>query len=732
MELLLTDTAGANQFSALSSASLSPSAGAGEFAKMVSELDNLPKAENALGSLVKEQFVKPQTEQNASQSSLESQSPSDLLKQLTDAKQVVVDLNQTGAVEGEAESEQPQSTAKLTDLTTLSEKEDTDVKASGRDLPLDIETDDVDLSLEDSNSAAEAHAKASSDSEELLNLDEKVTEDKTAADSDETDPDSDLIAMLTKDSSLAEVTASSKSQSSDQVDSESVETANTKLSNGTPTQLEKQNVTEGSSVPKQAVSTVVGDAAAKDVTTQVSDRPQQKVASDLSKAEASRPQQKVASDLSKAEASSSGTPPENKTDDKQSVNAQSTPLSGHSKLEQVELAKNQSTHATGRLEQTDITKAQNSKLEQAELAKSQSAQSAQANSIADKSAGSDTVKADPGQQAATVTSKVESNLNAVATSGERRSVNQTSTSSGNTVVAAQQSGTTNDTKLNANLSQAKEITPEQQQPTPHRVVDAKVQSFSQVAESANKTQSGTAESGAQADKFASSAFADGRATSEGKHSDDHQQQGQAQQHTAAQLGLTESARAQQTNHHFNGVSGAESVNRTEQNGEISLKQAQQANQLNDKNGLMNQRLNPSQYQAPAELNQRVQYMLSQGMHKAEIRLDPAELGSMHVRLQMNHEQQVSVHIQVQNPQAREALEQTMPRLREMLQQQGIELGQSSVNQQHQGSSSNQGQGQSLAGGGTESLRRGIEGGVEQELDSSQINQSSRDGIDFYA
>ncbi|WP_432468023.1 flagellar hook-length control protein FliK [Agarivorans sp. Z349TD_8] len=716
MELLLTDTAGANQFSALSSASLSPSAGAGEFAKMVSELDNLPKAENALGSLVKEQFVKPQTEQNASQSSLESQSPSDLLKQLTDAKQVVVDLNQTGAVEGEAESEEPQSTAKLTDLTTLSEKEDTDVKASGRDLPLDIETDDVDLSLEDSNSAVEAHAKASFDSEELLNLDEKVTEDKTAADSDETDPDSDLIAMLTKDSSLAEVTASSKSQSSDQVDSESVETANTKLSNGTPTQLEKQNVTEGSSVPKQAVSTVVDDAAAKDVTTQASDRPQQK----------------VASDLSKAEVSSSGTPPENKTDDKQSVNAQSTPLSGHGKLEQVELAKNQSTHATGRLEQTDITKAQNSKLEQAELAKSQSAQSAQANSIADKSAGSDTVKADPGQQAATVTSKVESNLNAVATSGERRSVNQTSTSSGDTVVAAQQSGTTNDTKLNANLSQAKEITPEQQQPTPHRVVDAKVQSFSQVAESANKTQSGTAESGAQADKFASSAFADGRATSEGKHSDDHQQQGQAQQHTAAQLGLTESARAQQTNHHFNGVSGAESVNRTEQNGEISLKQAQQANQLNDKNGLMNQRLNPSQYQAPAELNQRVQYMLSQGMHKAEIRLDPAELGSMHVRLQMNHEQQVSVHIQVQNPQAREALEQTMPRLREMLQQQGIELGQSSVNQQHQGSSSNQGQGQSLAGGGTESLRRGIEGGVEQELDSSQINQSSRDGIDFYA
>ncbi|WP_432453619.1 MULTISPECIES: flagellar hook-length control protein FliK [unclassified Agarivorans] len=716
MELLLTDTAGANQFSALSSASLSPSAGAGDFAKMVSELDNLPKAENALGSLVKEQFVKPQTEQNASQSSLESQSPSDLLKQLTDAKQVVVDLNQTGAVEGEAESEEPQSTAKLTDLTTLSEKEDTDVKASGRDLPLDIETDDVDLSLEDSNSAAEAHAKAGFDSEELLNLDEKVTEDKTAADSDETDPDSDLIAMLTKDSSLAEVTASSKSQSSDQADSESVETANTKLSNGTPTQLEKQNVTEGSSVPKQAVSTVVDDAAAKDVTTQASDRPQQK----------------VASDLSKAEASSGGTPPENKTDDKQSVNAQSTPLSGHGKLEQVELAKNQSTHATGRLEQTDITKAQNSKLEQAELAKSQSAQSAQANSIADKSAGSDTVKADPGQQAATVTSKVESNLNAVATSGERRSVNQTSTSSGDTVVAAQQSGTTNDTKLNANLSQAKEITPEQQQPTPHRVVDAKVQSFSQVAESANKTQSGTAESGAQADKFASSAFADGRATSEGKHSDDHQQQGQAQQHTAAQVGLTESARAQQTNHHFNGVSGAESINRTEQNGEISLKQAQQANQLNDKNGLMNQRLNPSQYQAPAELNQRVQYMLSQGMHKAEIRLDPAELGSMHVRLQMNHEQQVSVHIQVQNPQAREALEQTMPRLREMLQQQGIELGQSSVNQQHQGSSSNQGQGQSLAGGGTESLRRGIEGGVEQELDSSQINQSSRDGIDFYA
>ncbi|WP_162809785.1 flagellar hook-length control protein FliK, partial [Vibrio cholerae] len=84
--------------------------------------------------------------------------------------------------------------------------------------------------------------------------------------------------------------------------------------------------------------------------------------------------------------------------------------------------------------------------------------------------------------------------------------------------------------------------------------------------------------------------------------------------------------------------------------------------------------------AADQLAERVQMMMSKNLKNIDIRLDPPELGRMHIRMNMQGDG-ATVHFTVANQHAREALEQTMPRLREMLAQQGVQLGDTSVQQQ---------------------------------------------------
>src|SRR5690606_2804751 len=95
-----------------------------------------------------------------------------------------------------------------------------------------------------------------------------------------------------------------------------------------------------------------------------------------------------------------------------------------------------------------------------------------------------------------------------------------------------------------------------------------------------------------------------------------------------------------------------------------------------------QNLNMLHQDAPEQLRERVNLMLRQNIQIAEIRLDPAGLGKMQIKIDIQQDQ-ASVQFVVQQSQAKEALEQHMPRLREMLQQQGIALNDSNVQQQTQ-------------------------------------------------
>ena len=75
-------------------------------------------------------------------------------------------------------------------------------------------------------------------------------------------------------------------------------------------------------------------------------------------------------------------------------------------------------------------------------------------------------------------------------------------------------------------------------------------------------------------------------------------------------------------------------------------------------------------------------MAREGVQQAELRLNPASLGSVEVRLSINNDQ-ASVTFLAQNAATRDALEQAMPRLRESLAENGLALSHSEVGQQNQ-------------------------------------------------
>ncbi len=110
---------------------------------------------------------------------------------------------------------------------------------------------------------------------------------------------------------------------------------------------------------------------------------------------------------------------------------------------------------------------------------------------------------------------------------------------------------------------------------------------------------------------------------------------------------------------------------------------------------------------------------------------------MKIQIQMGADSQANVHFVVQHGQTREMLEQAMPRLRDMLAGQGIQLGQTLVQQQPQ----QQSQGQSAFAGQGQQGQKGSgsfaeTGQTEAEVTGAGMRLSTEStndsGIDFYA
>ena len=161
-----------------------------------------------------------------------------------------------------------------------------------------------------------------------------------------------------------------------------------------------------------------------------------------------------------------------------------------------------------------------------------------------------------------------------------------------------------------------------------------------------------------------------------------------------------------------------------------LQSAAQVKQVSIDPGVM-QAINIVKSDAAKLLQERVSSMLSINNKEAEIRLDPPEMGSMQIRIRSDAEQ-AQINFVVQNQQAKEALEQSMPRLREMLAQQGLELGESTISYGQSG-----GENPEQSDGGTQAgLANNESVNGENDEQANSASQSSRQqsssSIDYYA
>jgi len=129
-----------------------------------------------------------------------------------------------------------------------------------------------------------------------------------------------------------------------------------------------------------------------------------------------------------------------------------------------------------------------------------------------------------------------------------------------------------------------------------------------------------------------------------------------------------------------------------------------------------------------EVKNRVMVMISQKLQQFDIVLDPPELGNMQVRVNLQNEQ-ATVNFMVQNPQTKDALEQNMHKLRDMLAEQGVDVGETNIEQQSQ-QSNNDGSNTGSNNQGEDSLAQSDDL-IEQSL-SFTARETSSNVVDYYA
>jgi flagellar hook-length control protein FliK len=125
---------------------------------------------------------------------------------------------------------------------------------------------------------------------------------------------------------------------------------------------------------------------------------------------------------------------------------------------------------------------------------------------------------------------------------------------------------------------------------------------------------------------------------------------------------------------------------------------------------------------------KVMLVISQKLQQFDITLDPPEFGNMQVRVNLQGEQ-AAVNFVVQNQSAKEALEQNMHKLKEMLAEQGVDVGGADVQQQNQ-QQSEKGDGTSQ-GSNNDNLHSKSSVDSSEHVLSAKLVNSSASGVDYY-
>ena len=122
-------------------------------------------------------------------------------------------------------------------------------------------------------------------------------------------------------------------------------------------------------------------------------------------------------------------------------------------------------------------------------------------------------------------------------------------------------------------------------------------------------------------------------------------------------------------------------------------------------------------------------MVSRGVGRAAVQLNPAELGAMHINIDLKSDQ-INVQISVAQSATREVMEAALPRLREQLQAEGytnitIDLDNDGPGEQLDRNAS---QGLAFENGSTV----GHDSSVGEETQQSSVSSIRRSVIDLFA
>ncbi len=128
------------------------------------------------------------------------------------------------------------------------------------------------------------------------------------------------------------------------------------------------------------------------------------------------------------------------------------------------------------------------------------------------------------------------------------------------------------------------------------------------------------------------------------------------------------------------------------------------------------------------LGERAVMIAAQNTRVAQIQLDPPELGSLNIRVQVNQDQ-ISLNFTSPHAHVRDAVEQSLPRLREMFAEQGLALQDSSVSDQGGDRGHQEGLADNEGGADAQYV-----GNDQVEDGDSQVGESARSMslVDYYA
>lgn len=243
-------------------------------------------------------------------------------------------------------------------------------------------------------------------------------------------------------------------------------------------------------------------------------------------------------------------------------------------------------------------------------------------------------------------------------------------------------------KAQAEVKQAAVNTASQAQSTTQNSDSVEAQNL--VAEAAqekandNKGNSGKSFETTEAALKAQNSNTEAASQQQGEQSGEHSQQGEQQQSDFAEL-LNQSEVNTTERPRQSGQDSSIAMS-TQPASASKVSAAQNTNALNqpkptaDVEAQINETIHTSKANFAVAAHERVMLMSNNGVNFADIRLDPADLGKMQIKMTQDGDQ-VNVSFIVQQPHAKEALENALPKLKELLAEQGIELGEGAISQE---------------------------------------------------